>query len=57
MFAGNVANVIFGVRYGVETLLNVHYPGVIIILHCINHRLKAAIGDSVKKVHGINPFQ
>ena len=55
-FTSDVASVMLGRKAGVAKMLSYQFPRII-VWHCIAHRLKLSVHDSVTEVAGINSFK
>lgn len=54
-FVSDGASVLLGKKNGVAKRLKDRYP-LIFSLHCMNHRLELAVGDSIIDINAINHF-
>lgn len=56
LFTSDGASVLLDKKNGVEKRLKDRFP-LIFSLHCMNHRLELAVGDSIKDVYATNHFK
>ena len=55
-FCSDGANVMLGTKSGVGKLLKDEFP-VIVLWHCLNHRLERAVGNALDATSGTNDLQ
>ena len=55
-FASDGASVMLGRNSGVASMIVDKYP-IVIVWHCLNHRLELAVSNAIKEVTVINHFQ
>ena len=55
-FTSDGASVMMEAIKGVETILKSKYPQIV-LWHCLNHRLRLAVSDTIKAVGGTQPIE